>query len=43
MAIIYCGCVPHQNKSIKQTSRFRRNNPADDSTTKPFPNRWDGF
>jgi hypothetical protein len=34
MAIIHCGFVPHQNKSINQTAEFRRNNPADDSTTK---------
>jgi hypothetical protein len=34
MAIIHCGFVPHQNKGINQTAGFRRNNPADDSTTK---------
>lgn len=34
MAIIHCGFVPHQNKSINQTAGFRQNNPADDSTTK---------
>ncbi len=34
MAIIHCGFVPQQSKSINQTARFRRNNPADDSTPK---------
>ena len=38
MAIIHCGLVPHQNKSINQTAGFRRNNPADDSTTKSYTN-----
>ncbi len=30
----HCGLVPHQSKSINQASGFRRNNPADNSTTK---------
>jgi len=34
MAIIHCGFVPHQNNRINQTAGFRRNKPADDSTTK---------
>ena len=34
MAIIHCGFVPHQNKSINQLLISKRNNPADDSTTK---------
>ncbi len=34
MAIIHCGFVPHQSKSINQWLISRRNNPADDSTTK---------
>ncbi len=35
MAIIHCGFVPHQNKSINQRMISKRNNnPADDSTTK---------
>lgn len=34
MAIIHCGFVLHQSKSINQMAGFRRNNPADDSTTK---------
>jgi len=34
MAIIHCGLVPHQNKSINQRLISQRNNPADDSTTK---------
>jgi len=34
MAIIHCGFVPHQNKSINLTAGFRRNYPADDSTPK---------
>ena len=34
MAIIHCGFVPHQNKSINQQLISKRNNPADDSTTK---------
>ena len=34
MAIIHCGFVPHQNKSINQTVGFQWNNPKDDSTTK---------
>jgi len=29
MAIIHCGLVPHENKSINQTAGFQRNNPAD--------------
>ena len=33
MAIIHCGFVPNQNKSINQIDGFKRNNPADDSTT----------
>lgn len=37
MAIIHCGFVPHQNKSINQTAGFGRNNPADDSITKSQP------
>jgi len=36
MAIIHCGFVPHQNKGINQAAGFRRNNPADDSTTKSY-------
>jgi hypothetical protein len=31
MAIIHCGFVQNQNKSINQTAGFRLNNPADDS------------
>ncbi len=31
MAIIHCGLVPHQIKSINQMAGFRRNNLADDS------------
>jgi len=27
LAIIHCGFVPHQNKSINQPAGFRRNNP----------------
>jgi len=34
MAIIHCGLVLNQSKSINQTAGFRRNNPEDDSTTK---------
>jgi hypothetical protein len=34
MAIIHCGFVPRQNKSINQWLISKRNNPADDSTTK---------
>jgi hypothetical protein len=34
MAIIQCGFVPHQNKSIDQQLISKRINPADDSTTK---------
>lgn len=34
MAIIHCGFVPHKNKSINQRLISKRNNPADDSTTK---------
>jgi hypothetical protein len=34
MAIIHCGFVPQQNKSINQQLISKRNNPADDSTTK---------
>ncbi len=34
MAIIHCGLVPHQSKSINQTTGFWRNNPADDSATR---------
>lgn len=34
MAIIHCGFVPHQNKSINQWLISKRNNPADDSKTK---------
>jgi len=34
MAIIHCGFVPNQNISINQRLISKRNNPADDSTTK---------
>jgi hypothetical protein len=34
MAIIHCGSMPRQNKSISQRLISQRNNPADDSTTK---------
>lgn len=34
MAIIHCDFVPHQNKSIIQHRNSKRNNPADNSTTK---------
>ena len=34
MAIIHCGFVPHQNKSINQRLISEWNIPADDSTTK---------
>ena len=34
MAIIHCGKVPHQNKSINQWLISKRNNSSDDSTTK---------
>jgi len=34
MAIIHYGFVPHQNKSINQKLISKRDNPADDSTTK---------
>ena len=34
MAIIHYGFVPHHNKSINQGLISKRNNPADDSTTK---------
>jgi hypothetical protein len=33
-AIIHRGFIPRQNKRINQVAGFRRNNPADDSTTK---------
>ena len=32
-AIIHCGFVAHQNKSIYLTAGFRRNYPTDDSIT----------
>lgn len=34
MAIIHCGFVPYQNKSINQRLISQVKNPADDSTTK---------
>ena len=34
MAIIHCGFVPQQNIGINQWLISKRNNPADDSTTK---------
>ena len=34
MAIIQCGFVPHQNKSINQRLISERNNPSDNSITK---------
>ena len=36
MAIIHCGLVQHQNKSINQRLISKRNDPADNSTTKSY-------